>query len=164
MGELDLVERIFFIRQGPIFGRASINALAEVSRAMSEVQFEAGTPLWSDGDPSGWLLLLVDGTIRCTLGRESFRFGPGMPPGGLESLAEWPRWYTAVTETPVRALHGHMETLLDVFEDNFEMASDYLAVVCKGLLDALERLAEPDDEAELQRLYGCDEEEVPPPR
>jgi hypothetical protein len=43
-----------------------------------------------------------------------------------------------VTETPLIALQGNAEALIDVFEDNFEMAMDYLAMVARGLLRILE--------------------------
>ena len=157
-GELDLVERIFFLRQTPVFGRSSINALAELSRGMAEVRFEPGVTLWHEGDPAGWLVLLVEGTVsgRLSTGRH-LPLGPGTPPGALETLGDVPRWYTATTETPVLALHGGADGVLDVFEDNFEMATDYLAVMARWLLDGLEVMAAPN-EAELQRLYGCAEE------
>ena len=47
--ELDLVERIFFLRQAPPFARSSINALAELSRSVAEVHFDPATVLWSEG-------------------------------------------------------------------------------------------------------------------
>jgi hypothetical protein len=43
-----------------------------------------------------------------------------------------------VTETQLVALQGNAEALIDVFEDNFEMAMDYLAMVARGLLRILE--------------------------
>ena len=66
-----------------------------------------------------------------------------------------------MAETPVLALHGRMEWVLDVFEDNFEMGMDYLAVLAKRLLELMERMAAPD-EAELHLMYGCEDEETRP--
>jgi hypothetical protein len=48
-----------------------------------------------------------------------------------------PRFYEAVTETPVVALR-HMGVLVDVFEDNFDMAMDYLAVIAQSTLRILD--------------------------
>jgi CRP-like cAMP-binding protein len=146
------------LRQSPPFARASVNALAELSRAMSEVHFDPGTTIWSEGDPAGWMFIVLEGTLDCaTAAGHTFRLGPGAPAGSLESTADMPRWYTAVVHTPVIGLHGQVEELLDVFEDNFEMAADFLAVLSKWLMDALEAASAPE-EAELQRLYGCDDE------
>jgi CRP-like cAMP-binding protein len=159
--DLDLVGRIMFLRQSDVFARASITALAELSRGMAEVRFEAGQTVWTVGEPSGWVLIILDGYLTCTTAAGyRFRLGAGAPPGALESTAEAPRWYTGVAETPVLALHGRMEWVLDLFEDNFEMGMDYLAVLARRLLELLERAASPD-EAGLQLMYGCEEDEAP---
>lgn len=159
-GDLDLVDRILLLRQVPSLSRASVNALAELSRGMAEVRFEPGVTVWQEGDPSGWVLIVLDGALSCACSTGyRFRLGPGTPPGALESTAETPRWFTAVTESPLVALHGQFEALLDVFEDNYEMAADYLAFMSRWLLEGMERAAAPD-ETELQHLYGCEEEEA----
>jgi CRP-like cAMP-binding protein len=160
--DLDLVGRIMFLRQSEIFARASINALAELSRGMAEVRFEAGQTVWTAGEPSGWVLVLLDGALTATTpGGYRFQMGAGTSPGGLEATAEAPRWYTAVAESPVLALHGRMEWVLDLFEDNFDMGMDYLAVLARRLLALMERTASPD-ESELQLMYGCEEDETAP--
>jgi len=155
-GDLDLVERILFLRQVSPFAQSSINALAELSRGMAEVSLPAGTRLWEEGEASGTVLLLVSGTIACTArgGEATFTTGPGAPLGAVESMAERPRWYTAVTETKVTALQGSIEGLIDVFEDNFDMAMDYLAVMARAQIRLLE-LRVSATGAELERFYGC---------
>jgi CRP/FNR family cyclic AMP-dependent transcriptional regulator len=160
--ELDLVGRIMFLRESEFFHRASINALAELSRGMLEVRYEAGQQIWAVGEPPGWVLVVLEGYLACTTAAGfRFRLGPGTPPGGLEATAEAPRWYSAVAETPLVALQGRMEWLLDLFEDNFDMGIDYLAILSKRLLEVMEATSAPDEE-DLQLLYGCDEEEAAP--
>jgi CRP-like cAMP-binding protein len=155
--ELDLVERIFFLRRSPVFTRASISALAQLSRGFTEVRVPAGTRLWREGEATGWASLIVSGHVRCTSSRgHAFRPGPGTPLGALDAVAEVPRWFDAVTETPVIALQGNMQTLFDVFEDNFDMAMDYLAVMAHWLLVILDRSLASKDR--LQRVYGCEPE------
>jgi hypothetical protein len=58
--------------------------------------------------------------------------------GAVEATADRPRFYDAVTETEVVALQGSNEALIDVFEDNFEMAMDYLAVLARFMLRVIE--------------------------
>jgi len=154
--DLDLVERILFLRQVSPFAQGSINALAELSRGMAEVAFSPGTRLWDEGEASGTVLLVVSGTLACAArgGEATFTAGAGVPLGAVESMAERPRWYTATTETKVTALQGSVEGLIDVFEDNFEMAMDYLAVMARAQMRLLELRVSAPDKA-MERVYGC---------
>ncbi len=140
-GDLDLVERIFYLRQFAVFSEASINSLAELARGLTEVRFGPGVPLWRVGDHSPYALLVVEGEIDCFNPADGRRFRacPGWGVGHLESLGELPRWYDAVTAAPVIALHGPMEGLVDVFEDNTEMAMSFLSLLARGILSYLER-------------------------
>lgn len=150
---LDLVERIFFLRQVPALASSSINALVELSRGMTEVAFDPGVTLWREGEPSSGILLLLSGQARCTTASGlGFDTGPGVPLGAIDSVAEVPRWFHALTETRVVALHVDREVLIDVFEDNTDMAFAFLAVIARYLLGILEQLAE----GALERFYGCD--------
>lgn len=138
-GDLDLVERIFFLRRMPVFSKASINSLFEVSRGMTEIRFPPGTTLWTEGEIAPGVFLVTGGRLRCrSLGGLDFEAGAGFPLGAVEALAEAPRWYDAVTETTVTGLQGPIETLLDVFEDNFELARHYLAGITRALIRTLE--------------------------
>jgi len=49
-----------------------------------------------------------------------------------------------------------MEALIDVFEDNFEMAMDYLAVIARWQIRVLEMRVAAGGR-DLERFYGCDE-------
>jgi len=144
--ELDFVERIFFLRQIAPFARGSINALAELSRGLTEVHFDAGVPLWAEGDPAHYVLLIADGRVACS----SQAYGPRFEAGRLhavaamEAVAEVRHWFSATTLTPVRALHGTIEGMLDVFEDNFELAMDYAALLAGGMLSYLGGGGAPD--------------------
>ena len=160
-GELDLVERIFFMRQSSPFRNSSINALAELSRGLTEVHPEPGTTLWKTGDPAGFVSLIVSGEVTCTIpGGIPQQLGPGTPLGSIEATAESPRWYDAVTRTQVTALNGPVGTMIDMFEDNFGMAMDYTALMARWLMDTFESLQYGD--AALARLYGCEADEKVP--
>jgi CRP-like cAMP-binding protein len=146
-GDIDLVDRMFFLRRMAVFRRSSITALAELARAMAQVRFEPGTVLWREGEPAPGIFLLRGGSLRATgSSGVSFRPGPGFPLGALEALGEVPRWYEAVCETPVVALQGDRGVLVDVFEDNFGMAMDYLAVIAQATLRILDRTAARGEE------------------
>ncbi len=146
-GEIDLVDRIFFLRRMTVFQRASITALAEMARSMARVRFEPGTVLWREGEPAPSIFLVRSGWLRAQGSTGvSFRPGPGFPLGALEALGEVPRFYEAVAETPVVALQGPMGVLVDVFEDNFPMAMDYLSVIAQSTLRILDWTAARGEE------------------
>jgi CRP-like cAMP-binding protein len=141
--EMDFVERIFLLRRMAPFARSSLNALAELSRSLTEVRFDRGVTLWHEGDAAHYILVTVSGTVVCSAKAhpQSVSIGRGVALGAVEAVAEVPRWYDAVTETPVVALHGPVAALVDLFEDNFEMAMDYLAVLARLVFSELEREA-----------------------
>jgi CRP-like cAMP-binding protein len=134
-----------------VFQRSSITALAELARAMAQVRFEPGTVLWREGETAPAIFLLRSGRVSAQgSSGVGFEAGPGFPLGALEALGEVPRWYDAVCETPVVALQGHMGVLVDVFEDNFEVAMDYLAVLAQSTLRILDWAAARGEEPPFQ--------------
>jgi hypothetical protein len=160
--ELDLVERIFLLRKSPVFLNASISALGQLARGLTEVRMPPGTRLWQEGEPTGWGSIIVSGSIRCTSSRgHDFAANPGIVLGSLDAVAEVPRWFNAVTETPVVALQANMQYLIDVFEDNFAMAMDYLAVQARWLLEIFDRSLVSRDR--LTRMYGASRRPIPDP-
>jgi CRP-like cAMP-binding protein len=131
------VERIVFLRRpGSPFANSSLDAISQMARTTREASFPAGTTLWKSGDRSEHAVILVSGTVACTTqwGLSRFRVGPGYPLGNLERLSGDPRWYTAVTETPVVAFHSETESMLDVVEDHFDMARDLIRAMAKRLI------------------------------
>ena len=84
--------------------------------------------------------LYIEGTVHGRIVQNGVEFdaGPGTPLGSSEAMAELPRWYDAVATTPIVALLGNSEALLDVLEDNYQMARDYLAMWAKATLEIVE--------------------------
>jgi CRP-like cAMP-binding protein len=141
--DLDLVERMFTLRQVASFAQASINALAELARSMTEVHYAPGARLWQEGEDARHVVLLVAGHVEGT-SRDGFlvHAGPVVPLGALEALAGLPRFYTAQATTPLTGLSAEIEVLFDVLEDNPEMALGQLAVMSQWLLALTQDLAE----------------------
>jgi CRP/FNR family transcriptional regulator, cyclic AMP receptor protein len=142
-GQLDLVDRLLLLRRMPVFDRTSVTALAELARSMAQVGFEAGTSLWRAGEPAAHLVMICSGRVSARVpGGIEFDAGPGFPLGALEALGQRPRWYDVTAATPVVGLYGQTDVLVDLFEDNFDMAMDYLAVIARVTLRMLERNAD----------------------
>ena len=149
--ELDFVGRLFVLRRFEPFRRTSINALAELAKNTEPVRYQAGAALWEQGESSGVVLLILEGTVQCRRGDLGFEAGPGAPLGALDSVAGVPRLYGARTATEVVALKGYSRVMLDIFEDNFEMARDYLVAMSR-LLISLKRA----HGAGMEHEYGCE--------
>jgi len=138
-GGLDLVDRLLLLRRMPVFERSSVTTLAELARTLASVRFEPGTVLWHEGEPSQGILLLSSGGVQATgSGGVQFRAGPGFALGALEAVGQVPRWYAARALTPVVALQAQTDVLVDLFEDSFEMATDFLAIVAGATLRILD--------------------------
>lgn len=154
--DLDLVERIFFLRRVVPFDRASINALAELARSLSEVHFEPGARLWNEGEAARHVILVVAGKADCSSrGGFDVEAGPGMPLGALEAIAGLPRWYDVDVSAPLTGLSSDIEVLFDVFEDNLEMALQFLTAMAQWLRQLSEQIAEQAPE-QLGGLTGLD--------
>jgi CRP-like cAMP-binding protein len=140
--QLDLVDRLLLLRRMPMFERTSITALAELARSVAQVHFEPGTTLWHAGEPAAHMVMICSGSVRASgPGGVAFVAGPGFPLGALEAIGQRSRWYDAVATAPVVGLHGSTEVLVDQFEDNFEMAMDYLAGISRVTLRILDSRA-----------------------
>jgi CRP-like cAMP-binding protein len=148
---LDFVERLLLIKtRGGPFERSSIDALAEIAQKARYRSIEPGTTLWSDRERAGASCLIVSGTIACSSSREDgpapFRAGRGMAIGALESIAGQPRWHDAVAESHAEVLEHDVDDLIDVFEDNIEMAMDFLAWISSDELHLIETTFGPGPE------------------
>ena len=117
----------------------------------------------SVGEASNFVLLIASGEVACTLadGRTAFTAGPGTPLGSIDAVAERPRWFDAVTSTNVVALHASIEGLLDIFEDNYEMAADYLEVISRAVVTILDQRVARGDSLE-NFVSGAEPMPAPP--
>lgn len=148
--ELGIVERIFLVRRTLGFKRANVNSTARLVRAMKEVRLEAGETVWRPGDPATASLVVVKGKMQTSWERPSDGrrlvqvVGPGYIVGGAESIANLPRWNHLVTTEPVVFLHGHRERLIDMLEDDFEVALQFVSMIAGFLLSAWDRKADAE--------------------
>ncbi len=137
------VERVLFLRRLMTYGRAQVEALAELAREMHEVRIPAGTELWRDGDPAMHSLLVWSGVIIGEARHgQRFKLGPDSVAGGIDSIAGEKRFYRAVAETDVVALRSDTAHLMDVIEEHPDMGLDMLraaARILSNLYAALDR-------------------------
>ena len=140
---LGLVGKLAVLRRTTPFDLAEIEALAELARDSPERRYPAGSVLWTAGDPSSHSLLVVAGVIegRVRETGQRFRLGARSIAGGLDSLAERPRWFDATAAADLAVLEVGHAALLDLLEDHTGMAMDVLRAMAGGVLALRERKA-----------------------
>ena len=140
--ELDRVGRMVALHRSPAFPSASMDALAELAVSLREVRFDAGEPLWSVGEPADGFFLVCDGLVRYTNPEAgwSVDVGPGGVPGLPGTLARTRRVVAAAAVTDVVALRVDTEPFLDVLEDHFHMAFQFLGRLARCILGAQDRV------------------------
>jgi len=128
--DLDIVERLLTLHATGVFPTRAPDALGELARHLEEVRFAPGTPVWHRGDPADDFLVVVDGEISCSAGARHtpILVGPAGVVGMHEALGYNDRWCDAVATTASTALRVDVEALLDILEDHFDMAIDFVAL------------------------------------
>ena len=138
---LDLVERMARLRGSISFAESRLDAIAELARECREERHQPGDTLWREGERMDSFCVVVSGVIDCASEEtgQRFRFGPGDAVGALDAIAGRPRWYTATVTEPSSVLRIDCETMLDLFEDHFELAQDVLAMMARAIMQFYER-------------------------
>lgn len=143
-GPIGIVERIFLIRRTLAFRKANVNSVARLARQMKEVRIPAGEYIWRAGEPSigSYFLVKGKGELRWNEGRSVQQIGPTYIVGGVESIAGKRRWNDLYVTEPVTALLGNREGLVDMFEDDLDVALQFLSMMATFLLMLWDRRAE----------------------
>jgi hypothetical protein len=142
--ELGIVERIFLLRSAVVFRGANVNSVARLARAMKEVRIQDEQMLWEPGDPSKGPYFIVKGKGRLVWNGDKTiqQVGTGYVVGGAESIAGVPRWNRFVMDGPAVLLTGSREALIDMFEDDHDVAMQFLSTFASALMMAWDRNAE----------------------
>jgi CRP-like cAMP-binding protein len=127
---LDVVERFLALRATGVFPVSAPDALAELARHVREVRFDAGEVVWRRGDRAEDFLAIVQGSLAHWCRAD----GTGVPVeavqtiGMYEALYQGDRLSDLTAATPVTALRIGVQAVLDIMEDHFDMAMDFLAL------------------------------------
>jgi hypothetical protein len=126
-GDFDVIDRIRRLQMSDVFAHARVDSLAELASCYEPFDAPAGTVLWREGDPAGWLLALTGGHLESTSKAGlSMTWTAGMDPGLFDALAGV-RWHDAIAATPIIGFRLSADRLFDTLEDDFPMAADILA-------------------------------------
>lgn len=158
--ELGIVERIFLLRRMNAFTTANVNSLSTLARKLVELRLPAGHVLWRPGGQAEHSYFIVKGMLDLRWGDGKYvqEIGPGYVVGGAESLVGIPRWNELTTREPVVLLRGTREGLIDLFEDDHELALKFLSMLATFLMTIWDKNAE-----EGITSVGGSQSEPPPP-
>ncbi len=135
--EPTVVERVLMIRSGPLFGRAHLDAVAEIARRATEVRYPEAAELWHIGDQAAFSTRIEFGKVRCTnADGESVVVGAGTVLGIMDALAGVPRAYEALALTPLITTRFEASTQLAVLEVHPELASALRMSLARLFLDS----------------------------
>lgn len=127
---------MLLVRRMGLFGRGSVNALAELAQQLVEETIEAGEVLFRRDELATGPRFLVRGAVLGTLASgETITFGPGSVLGGPETMAETNHLYEAVATERCAVLRLDLESFFDVVEDNTEIASAFLSGTARVVLE-----------------------------
>ena len=129
---VDLVARTLQLRRS-----------APAAVRLGEIHLERGTELWREGDTSGYGVVVLSGEVMTNeRGRDRIdRARPGASLGMREALAGLPRWHDAVAVADTVLLRADADAMLDVLEDQAELAGDMAHAIARGLLGAHRKAA-----------------------
>jgi hypothetical protein len=87
--------------------------------------------------------VIANRELACETSRGTrFRYGPGTGVGGVDTVAIRPRWYTATAETPILGLRPKVDRFVDLLENDYSLAGNFLASLSNALIGVLARKAE----------------------
>lgn len=141
--DLDLVERMVYLRSLRVFDKANLNALAALAERVVQCRFESGAVIWRSGEPSTCTYFVLRGGARCATddGQKRWVAGASSVIGGIEAMAGMPRWYQLTAETPLTMFKLPIDCFMDILEDDFALAMAFVALFAAQLVELLEHKA-----------------------
>ena len=137
----DLTERMLHIRQIPVGAMLPAPVLRVIAAHLRERRFSKGSLLMRSGEPIDGLHMLTDGGVALT--RAGTSLGDLDAPqtlGFLGILARQDGPYDATAKSDVRAFELETDTLLELFEDHFELLSATLRYLAERLYFDMQEL------------------------
>jgi CRP-like cAMP-binding protein len=135
-GDLSLIDRLLVLSRSQTFSSRCLDALAELAQHVTEVRWQAGEPIWRAGDSAEYFMLVVAGKILCA-GPDGERFerSAGSTLGMYSAVGQSPRWHHADSADETLVLRIDLEPFMDILEDHFDLALDYLALLATSLIE-----------------------------
>jgi CRP/FNR family cyclic AMP-dependent transcriptional regulator len=129
-----LVEKVLFLRHVALFTHMASKDLGRIAEIAEEVVYPAGSTIFTEGDYGDYLLVIVEGEVRITLGeKELGRLGSEEYFGEMSLLDGEPRSASAVAETDCLLLRLGQREFLAILARNFESALTIIRTLSQRL-------------------------------
>lgn len=128
--EIDFTERLVRLRMSGPFTRAPIRPLATLAQRSTTKTWPRGARLWERGDEARTAVVTLAGEVR----EGNTRLGPSDTVGLLCALAARKRDVDAIVSSPVTGIELGVEALVDLLEDDDDLAIELLRTGADDLL------------------------------
>ncbi len=154
---LEYVEQLIWLQRRPELRPFGVGVLAALIRECGEVRITAGARLWERDARPEFLLLVVQGRLRCEGdGADIWQVDAGHLLGLDAAFGGVPHSYAVEAETDVVAIRIDVPLLLDIAEDHFHVAAAILAYSARHLLMLQQRLGDAT-QTDIQAAARTDE-------
>ena len=118
------------LREVPLFAELEEDELDAVGRTATELRFESGKVLMTEGEVAHDMVIVLDGTLEITRDGEHIAdLGPGGFAGEMALLTRSTRNSTVRAKTPITVLHIDGRSFSSLLEDVPQIAVKMLPVV-----------------------------------
>lgn len=124
--QLDIVQRLAYARRAPLFERTNLTVLGQLVRSEEFEILKPGDVLWRKGDRIDRMALVLDGSLRLDEEEGGARAPSGAVVGAWEIAGEGRRRESWVADSDCRLLPIRRDLFIDLLEDHFDFALDYL--------------------------------------
>lgn len=118
----------------PLFQGLSGRDLKALTKQLREDRFKAGQVIVEEGDTSGRLYVILEGTAKVNVGgRNRHRMGPGSFIGELSILDKGERTATVTAESEVLAVSLSSTTFMTLLSDNWTATRTVLGTMARRI-------------------------------
>jgi len=136
--ELTIVEKVLKLQSVDVLERVTTEDLAFVAQIAEEIEVEADTTLYADGDHPDALYIVIEGAVKLlSEGEEIGEIGAGEAFGSWALLDESPRIASATTVGKTRLLKVDRDEFTELLADRVEIVQ----AVFKAMVERIRNLA-----------------------
>ena len=118
------------LKQVPLFQGLSSRDLKHLAKQMREDVFPPDAKIVEEGDTTGRLFVILDGTAKVVIGGKTRRrMGAGSLIGELSTIDRGPRTATIVAESEVRTASLSSASFLSLLQENWTAARTVLTTL-----------------------------------
>ena len=139
---MTIVEKVLFLQDIQVFEHTSTADLSFIAAITEEVWPKPGEIIYSEGEPSNAMFLVLDGTVRIARqGQEVMVAGKKEAFGTWALFDDEPRVVTAEAITEAHLLRIDKEDFFELLADHTDITQSILKSLSKRLRNIMERVS-----------------------